>query len=175
MILLVFLQQVEREPRVLHRLREARQHLLAFRIRERLVHATRYGEIGVNLASARNPDDLLTKLAKSNPAPGDVGMLLDETDDVTRRGIAVESKQQIGCAQVEKAEGMGLRQLAHVQEFAQQFRRAGNLHAENRVARFRAGQKMADRDIRQIRAVICGISAKNRPSQNFSNPRNSTT
>ena len=42
-------------------------------------------------------------------------------------------------------------------------------HAFTLASRWLTGQ------IPQMRAVICGISAKKRPSQNFSNPRNSTT
>ena len=97
----------------------------------------------MDLASAREFDDLLAELAKSDPAPGDIRMLLDEADDIARGRVAVEPQQQIRCAQMEETQRVRLRQLAHVQQLAQQFRRARDVHTQDRIAGFRAGEQMA--------------------------------
>ena len=99
----------------------------------------------MNLAATGQFDYFLAELAKSNPAPGNVRMLLDQADNVALGGIAVPTEQQVRGAEVEETQGVRLRNLAQVQQLAQQFRRPGDFHTQNGIASFRACQQMAYR------------------------------
>src|SRR5690242_16641720 len=46
---------------------------------------------------------------------------------------------------MKKAQRVGLRELAHVHEFAQQFCRARDIQAEDRIARLGAGEQVTNR------------------------------
>src|ERR1017187_2462632 len=143
MIRLILLQQIERETGMPHCFGQTLAHLEALGFRERFVHAAGHRKVRVNLATTCQFDYLLTELAKSNPAPGNVRVLLDKADNVALRGVAVPTEQQVRRAEVEETQGVRLRDLAHVQQLAQQFRRTGNFHAQDRVAGFRTRQQMA--------------------------------
>src|ERR1039457_993875 len=145
MIRLVLLQQIEREPGMPHRFSQTLAHLDALKLHQRFVHPTGHWKVRVNLTTTRQLDYLLAELAKSNPASGNIRMLLDKADNVALRGVTVPTEQQVGRTEVEEAQGMRLRDLTHMHQLAQQFRRTGNLHTQNGIAGFRARQQMAHR------------------------------
>ena len=62
-----------------------------------------------------------------------------------RAGIGIHAEQQIGRGKMEEAQGMGLHELAAMQEFAQHGRGFRNLHGHDGVAGLYGGEQMADR------------------------------
>ena len=143
--LVVALEQVERELRVAERLGQALENFVALRGGERLVYAAGHREIRVNLTAGDELDEFLAELAQPHALDGNVGLLLDEANDVADGRVGIEPEQQVGRAEMEEAERVGLYDLAHVHQFAQHLRRLRNLAADDGVAGLGAGEQMADR------------------------------
>ncbi len=102
---------------------------------QRLAHAARHCPGGVYAAPAQDADGVLAEFAQADAAACDVGVLLDQADDVAHGRLAVHAQQQVRAAQMEEAEGVALHDLRPVQHAAQFFRGGRNTHAQDGIAR----------------------------------------
>ena len=123
--------------------------LLAFS--GRIHAATDWLDLPARLSS-RASSRLMLALAKDSGATGQTllaagqrGIGGDQSEHIPGGRRAVEAQQQVGRAEVEKAQGMGLDDLAQVHQAAQFFGAGRDLDGEDRVARLGGGQQMADR------------------------------
>ena len=72
---------------------------------ERLADAAGHGPGRMNLLAAERLDDLLAELPQANAAAGQLGMRLDQAEDVARRRVVVPAEQQVGAATGERSSG----------------------------------------------------------------------
>ena len=99
----------------------------------------------MNAFAADGADDFLTVLAQLDALKRDIGMRLDDPDDVALCDIAVEAEQQVGRRQMEKVQRVALQYLTEVHEFAQFLGRGReSLRALDAIDRLAGSQMMAD-------------------------------
>ena len=122
------------------------QQIVALLGGEGLVDAAGDGAGAVDALAGGDADDLLTVLAQQHPLFGDVGMVLDDADEVAVGDGVIEAEQQVRRGQVEEMQGVGLEGLAQVHEAADLVRRGREfIDADQLVGGLGGGQMMADR------------------------------
>ena len=142
---------------------------------ERLAHSPGHRPRRVDAAAPENFDDLLPELSEPDPPLGELLVLRDKAEDVPRRGVGIEPEKEIGRREMEETERVRLYPLCERDQPAQLLRRLRDRDREDVVSRLRGGDEMARGQMPQMREVMPPISHMRRPSQNFSNPRNSFT
>ena len=73
-------------------------------------------------------DHLLTELAQGDAVPRQFRMLLEHPDHVAARRVVIHAQQNVGRRKMEKAQRVGLHELAAVHQFAQLDRCFRNAH-----------------------------------------------
>ena len=113
--------------------------------RQRRVDAAGHDPRRVDALAGHQLDGLLAELAQTDAAPREVRVGGEHADEVARRRVAVHAEQQVRRRQVEEAERVRLHDLREVQDAAQVGRGLRDPHRENRVARLRRRDQVADR------------------------------
>jgi hypothetical protein len=99
---------------------------------------------GVDLLAAQRLDDLLAELPQADAGAGQLRVGGGEAEDVAPLGRAVEAEQQIGSAQVEEAQGVGLGDLPEVEQAAELLGGGRDGDGEDGIARLDGGDEVAD-------------------------------
>ncbi len=89
-------------------------------------------------------DDLQSEFAQLDAGPRQLGIGLDDADDVADCGIGVHAEQKIRGGKIEEAERMRLHNLRAVHDLAQQLRSPRNAHRHDGFAGLGRRQLMAD-------------------------------
>jgi len=101
--------------------------------------------VHVDAPARQATDDLLAILAQLDGLEGQLRIGLDDAYHVANGRIGVEPQEQVGGCQVEKVHRVRLDHLTHVQQLAQQARRAGGRRAGDSIAGLGRGQVVAHR------------------------------
>lgn len=111
---------------------------------EGFVDAAGDGEDGVDSPFAESGDDLLAELSEADGLEGELGIGLDDADDISEGGIGIETEEEIGSGEFEEVHGVGLDGLSHVHEFPEELGGSGDIDAEELVAGFDGGEVVAN-------------------------------
>ena len=111
-----------------------------------LVDAAGDGAGAVDALAGGDADDLLAVLAQQHPLLGDLGIVLDDADDVAVADGVIEAKEQVRRGKVEEMQGVGLEGLAQVHEAPDLVRRGRQfIDADQLIRGLGGGQVVADR------------------------------
>ena len=113
------------------------------RLAQRIAHTAGHGPRRVDAAPAQQPNDLLPKVAQTNPPARDIGILFNQPHNVALRWVTFHAQQQVRATQMKKAERMALDQLGPIHHAAQLGGRGRNAHREQGIPRFGGGHQVA--------------------------------
>ena len=111
-----------------------------------MVDAARDGAGAVHLLAGGGLDDLLPVLAHHHGTAAELGILLEDLEDVALGRRGVEAEQQVGRGQVEEVQRVALHHLAVVHQATHLLgRRRQFVDADDHVHRLGGGQVVAHR------------------------------
>ena len=113
------LEAAQRELGGLERFGQAGADVIAALAGQAGADAARHRPGRMNFLATQELDDLLAELPQANAPTREVGVGGDQAEDVPRGRIAIHAQDQVGPAQVEERQRVGLDNLTQVHEPAE--------------------------------------------------------